>query len=116
MKEKRSGVSRYDGQTWTTFTTKDGLVDNNVMSIIQAQDGALWFGTWYFDGGGGVSRYDGETWTNFTAKDELPSDSVFSIFQTRDGVLWFATWGGVTKCYTWHCRKMLHPFRSDRLG
>lgn len=30
MKEKRSGVSRYDGQTWTTFTTKDGLVDKAI--------------------------------------------------------------------------------------
>jgi len=48
------GVSRYDGQTFTTFTTKDGLAHNNVQSILQDREGVLWFGTY----GGGVSRYD----------------------------------------------------------
>jgi len=26
-----SGVSRYDGRNWTTFTTKDGLADNHTV-------------------------------------------------------------------------------------
>jgi ligand-binding sensor domain-containing protein len=47
-----SGVSRFDGETWTSFTTDDGLVSNGVHSIAVAPDGALWFGT-----AGGVSRY-----------------------------------------------------------
>jgi ligand-binding sensor domain-containing protein len=48
----RGGVSRFDGGTWTTYTTDDGLADNYVTSIAVAPDGALWFGTF-----GGVSRY-----------------------------------------------------------
>ena len=51
------GVSRYDGQTFTTFTTKDGLSYNLVTSAFQDEFGYLWFGTW----GHGVSRYDGQT-------------------------------------------------------
>jgi ligand-binding sensor domain-containing protein len=47
------GVSRFDGQTWTTYTTKDGLTNDSVEAIAVAPDGALWFGT-----GGGVSRYE----------------------------------------------------------
>jgi len=31
------GVSRYDGQTFTTFTTREGLADNRVASIFQDQ-------------------------------------------------------------------------------
>ncbi len=46
------GISRFDGEAWTTFTTNDGLVSNGVQSIAVAPDGALWFGTF-----GGVSRY-----------------------------------------------------------
>ena len=42
-----------DQDSWTTFTTVDGLANNNVSTIIEASDGALWFGT----SGGGVSRY-----------------------------------------------------------
>ena len=29
-----SGVSKYDGESFTHFTEKEGLSDNNVMSII----------------------------------------------------------------------------------
>jgi ligand-binding sensor domain-containing protein len=43
---------RPDG-TWQTFTTQDGLADNDVLSIAVGPDASLWFGTW----GGGVSRY-----------------------------------------------------------
>jgi hypothetical protein len=48
-----SGVSRYDGQTFTTFTTQDGLAHNSVTAIAQDGEGALWFTT----KAGGVTRY-----------------------------------------------------------
>jgi hypothetical protein len=38
-----------------SFTTSDGLTDNAVNSILQSDDGALWFGT-----NGGVSRLDAD--------------------------------------------------------
>jgi len=87
------GVSRYDGETWTTLTTDDGLAHNLVRSIFQDRDGVFWFGTWY----SGVSRYDGETWTTLTTDDGLAHNSVTRILQDRDGVLWFATHGGVSR-------------------
>jgi ligand-binding sensor domain-containing protein len=48
-------VLRFDGNKWTTFTTDDGLFDNDVTRIIMAKDGSMWFGTPY-----GVSRYKAE--------------------------------------------------------
>ncbi len=47
------GAIRYDGEAFTTFTTEDGLVDNNVLAIVQDRESYLWFGTQR-----GVSRYD----------------------------------------------------------
>ena len=86
-------VSRYDGETFTGLTTKDGLANNWVGSIHQDRDGVMWFGTW-----GGVSRYDGETFTTLTATDGLADNRVSSIQQDRDGVMWFGTWGsGVSR-------------------
>ena len=46
------GVSRFDGESWTTYTTEDGLASNDVWSIAMTPDGALWFGA-----RGGISRY-----------------------------------------------------------
>ena len=68
------GVSRYDGQAFTAFTTEDGLAHDRVSSIIQDREGHLWFGT-----DGGVSRYDGKTWTAFTTQDGLAGNVVSQV-------------------------------------
>lgn len=47
-----SDVSRFDGESWTTFTKDDGLASNYAQSVAVGPDGAVWFGT-----GGGISRY-----------------------------------------------------------
>ncbi len=41
------GVSRldHDGKTFTHFTEKEGLSNNNVWSILEDRSGNLWFGT-----------------------------------------------------------------------
>jgi ligand-binding sensor domain-containing protein len=46
------GIFRFDGESWTNFTADDGLVDNSVMAIAIAPDGALWCATQ-----SGISRY-----------------------------------------------------------
>ena len=89
------GVTRYDGEEFTTFTTEDGLAHNTVMVLLEDRKGNLWFGT-----SGGVSRYDGKQFTTFTTKDGLGSNSIslHGIAEDREGNLWFATWGeGVSR-------------------
>src|SRR3569833_3191673 len=68
------GVSRYDGNKWTSYTTHDGLAGNIVFSMAQAPDGAMWFGT-----NNGVSRFDGKKWLNMTRRDGLFGDSVYAV-------------------------------------
>ncbi len=46
------GASRFDGKTWTTYTTANGLISNTIRAIAVTKDGALWFAT-----NSGVSRY-----------------------------------------------------------
>lgn len=55
------GVYRYDGKTWTQFTTEDGLVDNKICAITLDSNGNTWFGS--FDKG--VSRFDGQEWKTY---------------------------------------------------
>ena len=44
--ELLSGVSKFDGTTWTTYTTADGLADNYVTAIAIDAQGNKWFGIW----------------------------------------------------------------------
>ncbi len=87
------GVSRYDGHSFTNFTTDQGLVYNDVRAVCQDRDGNIWFGTM----GGGISKYDGYSFTNFTVRDGLPSNIVYSIKADNLGNIWLGTLEGVAK-------------------
>lgn len=57
----QEGVGLYNGQTFTYFTVKNGLSNNQVLSIQEDDRGLIWFGTQR-----GVSSFDGKTMTNHT--------------------------------------------------
>jgi ligand-binding sensor domain-containing protein len=80
-----SGAYRYDGNSFTGFTKKDGLSGNMVARMIEDKKGNLWFG------GDGLSRYDGKTFTRFTTKDGLLNNSIWSISEDKTGNLWVGT-------------------------
>jgi len=60
----QEGVCKFDGKTFTYFTEKDGLTNNQVRSIKEDAKGNIWFGT-----ANGVDSYDGEKIINHTGKD-----------------------------------------------
>ena len=64
---------------WMRYDVRDGLADNNVGSILQADDGSVWAAT-----SRGVSRFDGRTWTTHA----LPPDLRGGLRQSSDGALW----------------------------
>lgn len=80
-------------ESWTNFTTANGLADNRVNAIYQASDSSFWFGT----DGGGVSRYADGTWTTITTAEGLANNIVNSICETRDKALWFGTYDGISR-------------------
>jgi ligand-binding sensor domain-containing protein len=50
-----SGLSRYDGKSFTQFTSKEGLLNNSIWSILEDKNGNIWVGTretglYLFDG------------------------------------------------------------------
>ena len=80
-------------KSFTTFTDKEGLTNNTVLSMLEDKSGNLWFGT----NGGGVSKYDGKSFTTFTDQEGLVNNTVWSILEDKSGNLWFGTIGGVSK-------------------
>jgi len=92
------GVYRYDGISFTNFTTNNGLSSNSVWSILEDKSGSIWFGT-----DSGLSRYDGKSIASIPITvigDNNPSakNAVWSILQDKSGKLWFGTTDGVY-CY-----------------
>jgi ligand-binding sensor domain-containing protein len=77
------GAYRYDGNTFTSFTKKDGL-PSEVTRIIEDKKGNLWFGA-----SDGLRRYDGKTFTYF--KDGLINPWIWEILEDKNGNLWVGT-------------------------
>jgi len=83
------GATRYDGESYQTFTSRDGLVSDGVTAIVSDKQGNLWFGV--TGNIGGVSRYDGKSFVSFTTEDGLCGKWILDVYQTKSGDLWIAT-------------------------
>lgn len=77
------GVYRYNGKSFTNFTVKNGLCNNNVGAVIQDRKGNILLGT-----NSGICKYDGNTFTKYPVPDTL---SITCMLEDKDGNLWFAT-------------------------
>lgn len=84
-----NGVIRLKSGQLTHWTTANGLIDNEIRSMLAASDGTIWVGTSH-----GISHWDGNTWQGWERLG-YPYDpnglGVFKILETRDGTVWIAT-------------------------
>lgn len=85
------GVSRYDGRSWQTLTTRDGLADDRVNALAQTGAGDIWFGTY-----AGLSRYDGVRWRSFSTEDGLPDDNAMALAVDAGDNVWVGTAKGLS--------------------
>ncbi len=73
---------------WKTYRREDGLVSNNVLSILP-HNSEIWFGI-----DAGISRFDGE-WTTFAPTENLFTGNVNTLVaDPTTGTLWAGTAGG----------------------
>lgn len=105
------GAVKFDGATYTRFTTKDGLQSNRIHTIKEDHLGNI-----YFDTGEGISKYDGSIITQLKVVDN--SSKAMQLHSTD---LWFAgDWNmnGVYRCdgeYLYPLRLSNHPFEKEFL-
>src|SRR5271170_7115198 len=75
------------------LTTRDGLSQSTVNSILQDSQGYLWLAT-----ESGLDRYDGSSIREYRRErgnaNGLASDYIWSIAEDAHGDLWLATEGG----------------------
>ncbi len=82
------GVSRFNGKSWTRYSSANGLASDRATSIAGAPNGDIWVGTWE----AGVSCFDGRAWFTYTVEDGLASNRITSIAVAPDKTVWFGTW------------------------
>lgn len=78
-------------RNWTVYTTADGLINDEILSIAGDADGNIWFGT-----KGGVSKLSNSVWTSYSTTDGLAGNTVYAIAIDLDGSVWFGTDKGVS--------------------
>jgi len=89
----KTGFGCWDGASWRTYSTTNGLSMNAVQAIADDPEGNLWLGT----DGGGIDRFKDGRFTWFSKTNGLPSDTVASLLVDADGVLWAGTSGGLAR-------------------
>jgi signal transduction histidine kinase/CheY-like chemotaxis protein/ligand-binding sensor domain-containing protein len=102
------------------LTEEDGFVSSKIYSIIQDNQGLLWFGT----AENGVMRYDGRKVTLFEfdsqSSNGLSHNDAGNLMLDRNGNVWIGTWGGGANLYepkTGHFINFIHdPQRTDSLA
>ncbi len=99
----RAGVSRYnfDAKTWDFFTTKDGLISNQVNCTAiewkqgvfgRKPSGRVWFAT---DSGLSIFDMNRDEWRSYTIKDGLIANKIRCI-SARGDWIWVGTEKGAS--------------------
>lgn len=84
------GVSRFDGQRFTSYSMNDGLPSNLCLSILCDHKGQIWVGTQ-----NGLTRYDGFHFRNYTFSKEPQGNEIHSIAEDPQGRIWCVVKGKV---------------------
>lgn len=81
-------------QTFTNYTTTDGLASNNVLCLDVGNSDEIWFGTQ-----SGISVFDGTNWSNYNNASDpgIVDDNIQAIRVMSNGDVWAGTDFGA--CY-----------------
>ena len=88
-----AGLSRFDGQHFSSLTTRQGLTSNTVFSLADDGRDGLWAGT-----PSGLDHLrDGKVDATYTTAAGLPSDAVLCLLNDSRGTLWAGTSAGLAR-------------------
>ncbi|WP_230981270.1 hybrid sensor histidine kinase/response regulator transcription factor [Echinicola salinicaeni] len=88
------GIAQTHERYFEHINMEDGLSGSTVFSVIQDQQGFMWFGT-----KNGLNRYDGHNFKVFNAESKqshgLGNNFIYGMFEDSRGTLWVGTGNGV---------------------
>jgi signal transduction histidine kinase len=86
-------LNSFDGHRFRSLTTKEGLVDNTILSLETGTKDDIWVGTEK-----GLNRLsNGKVVSTYTQKDGLSGPEIHALFLDVDGTLWAGTNKGLDR-------------------
>ncbi|CAN5542762.1 hypothetical protein BH11BAC1_BH11BAC1_10270 [soil metagenome] len=87
-----NNLNKWDGTSWTLYTTADGLPWNFVTALAVDTNNILWIGTQL-----GLSKYDGTTFTNYLKQNSgLTGNYISDIEVDAFNNKWIGTGSGIS--------------------
>lgn len=88
-----SGVSVFDGKSFSNYTSANGLTNEAVISLFYDKSGTMWIGTY-----DGLYKYEDGKFEKYSTNNGLSSKIILSIAQDNRGDIWIGTSnGGVSR-------------------
>ncbi|MBL4654826.1 MAG: hypothetical protein JKY33_03275, partial [Bacteroidia bacterium] len=88
------GLLKNDGKSISRFTTKQGLINNYIKTILESSDGTLFIGT-----GEGISKFDGKVFENFNEINSRSNNTITSLYEDTNRIIWIGTEDGKVSRY-----------------
>jgi signal transduction histidine kinase/CheY-like chemotaxis protein/ligand-binding sensor domain-containing protein len=88
-----NGLDRFRDASFTTISSKEGLLSSKTKSIIAARDGSLYV----FCENGGLERLKNGVLTAISRKEEASSYDEHTMFASKDGSIWVGTAAGLAQ-------------------
>ena len=78
------GICKYDGKSFISYTSENGLAHNTIHSLMMDSKDNLWIGTYW----NGLSKFDGEIFGNFETNEEFINQGIHAFFEDDNGDIW----------------------------
>lgn len=86
----QGGLSKFNGESFETYTTADGLPHNDINTLMEDRDGNLWIGT-----RGNAGIFDGKQFKELKNDQGQPFFNSWSIMQDKAGTIWLVDNNGL---------------------
>ena len=80
-----AGFELFNGELFSNWTTHEGLLQNNVLAIVQGKT-MRWFGS-----EDGFTGYDGQYFYQYSSATGLPNSIIFTMLEDHNGAIWLGT-------------------------
>jgi len=89
---KGNGLYKLEGGEWINYTNSEGLLSNQISSLVIDNEGKLWIGTNI-----GGSKFSNDVWTRYVTSDGLVNEYVTCITEDQQNNIWILTQEGFFK-------------------
>src|SRR5262249_44921874 len=87
------GLIRWRDGVQASFSTRNGLPDLVIRSVLEDRDENLWMATW----SSGVARLAGEGFLNYVSPEAMPDRNALHVLEAADGTIYATGWNGIVR-------------------